>query len=174
MIATTEDLQDDCDRWQNAIQARLDNRSDEAERIEVEGHLAWCSQCREYEESLLVIHSAIAALPDIPFPEPELGSVWAAQRRGTTLPRRAPGWGGLAAAAVLALAMLASWNASSSSQASMERDLARIAVDARPALQILGRAFEQVEEATVNEVLIGPLSRAVRYIPIRWTGSSPH
>lgn len=174
MIAISENLQGDCGRWRTAIQARLDNRSDQAGPIEIEGHLAWCSDCREYEESLLLIRGAIATLPNIPFPEPELGSVWAGQRRGTTLLRRAPAWRGLAAAAVLALAMLASWNASSSSNTAQEQELARIAADARPALQILGRAFERIEEATVNEVLIGPLSRAVRYIPIRWTGSSPH
>lgn len=173
MITASGNPPGDCGRWRNAIQQRLDNRSDQAERIEIDGHLAWCSECRDYEESLLVIRGAIAAIPNIPFPEPELGSVWAGQRRGTTLPRRAPAWTGLAAAAVLALAMLASWNASSSSQASPERELARLAADARPVLRILARAFERVEEATVNEVLIGPASRAVRYIPIKWTGSSP-
>ncbi len=174
MIVSSGDFQSDCGRWRTAIQERLDNRSDQAERIEIEGHLAWCSECREYEESLLLIRGAIATLPEIPFPDTELGSVWAGKRRGTTRLRRAPAWRGLAAAAVLALAMLASWTASLSSSTSEERELARLAADARPVLQILGRAFERVEEATVNEVLIGPLSRAVRYIPIRWTGSSPH
>lgn len=174
MIAISENLQGDCGCWRTAIQERLDNRSDRAKRIEIEGHLGWCSDCRDYEESLLLIRGAIATLPEIPFPDTELGSVWAGKRRGTTLLRRAPAWRGLAAAAVLALAMLASWNASSPSEASPERELARIASDARPALRILGRAFERIEEATVNEVLIGPLSRAVRYIPIKWTGSSSH
>jgi hypothetical protein len=109
-------------------------------------------------------------MPEIPFPDDALGSVWAgARRRGRALPRRAPVWRGLAAAAVLALALIGTWNASTATQdAAMQRELQQVVADARPALRVLGRAFERIEYVTVNEALVGPMSRAVRSLPIKW------
>ena len=163
-----------CLQWQAAIQERLDARPDDERENELNAHLAWCSDCREYEESLLAIRGALSNMPEIPFPDDALGSVWAgANRRGPLLPHPAPAWRGLAAAAVVALALIGTWNASTtSSDAALQRELERVAVDARPALRVLSPAFERIEQATVNEALVGPLARAVRSIPIKWTPSS--
>ncbi len=174
MIVLNRDPDHACLQWQDAIQERLDARPAGDPRSELDAHLAWCSDCREFEESLLAIRSALSSLPEIPFPDDALGPLWAAaQRRGRSLPHRAPAWRGLAAAAVVALALIGTWNASTTSaDAELRLELQRVAIEARPALRILGRAFERIEQATVNEVLVGPLVRAVRSIPIKWTPSS--
>ncbi len=174
MIVMNRNPDHACLEWQTAIQARLDARPADELPSGLEAHLAWCSDCLEYEESLLAIRGALSSMPEMPFPDDALGAVWAgARRRGLAHLRRAPAWRGLAAAAVLALALIGTWNApTTSSDAELRLELQRVAVDARPALRVLGRAFERIEQATIDKVLVGPLSRAVRSIPIKWTYSS--
>ena len=170
MIVMNRNPNRTCPQWHAAIQERLDGRPDERRECELDGHLSWCSDCREYEESLLAIRAALSDIPEIPFPDDALGSLWiGAQRRESARPRRAPVWRGLAAAAVLALALIGAWNASTTSQeAAMQRELQQVVADAQPALRILDRAFERIEYATVNDVLVGPMSRAVRSLPFKW------
>ena len=168
-----------CEQAREVIHRVLDgDLMDAVKRNDLEGHLAACESCREFDADLREVRDQLRSLPVVPLPAAALDEVWrrTSRRPGISRVRHwALDWRAVAAAAVLALAFsgVLRWNPNGSAVAPDHDNLARSEAEARYVLQLVGEALRKTEQAAVQEVLTEQVSPALDTLPIRPRSASP-
>ena len=165
-----------CETARELIHRVLDGGPmDAVRREELDEHLEACADCRRAREELGAVQSALRGLPVRPLPDAALREVWErTTRRSPEQPvarsRRWLDWRPAAAAAVLALALYAAWNAGGVREEPTAEEVARAAEQTRMVLGLTARALRDAKQAAVKDVLADEVSPALRRVPIRWPG----
>jgi anti-sigma factor RsiW len=167
-----------CETARDRIHRVLDGElMDAVRREELEEHLESCAECRRAREELGAVQSALRGLPVQPFPDEALQEVWRSTTRSGSARRVAAGrrwldWRPAAAAAVLALALYAAWDAGGARTGPTAEEVARAAEETRMVLGLTARALRDAQQVAVKDVLADEVSPALRRVPIRWPGET--
>jgi anti-sigma factor RsiW len=165
----------DCARSRRDLDERMDGPLDVVREAELAAHLARCAACREHESGLLLVRRALRSLPRATFPATDLAAVWARTVERGERSGRAPEWGAVAAAALVAgLTFLALRIGSGPIRTGpSQAEIAQAASDARLVLALTSQAMRRSELAAAREVLAGEVKPALDRIPIRWSEEEP-
>lgn len=164
---------DNCEQAMERIHQLLDgDLMDAADRRELELHIEGCAACRQASEELRSIQRSLQSLDVASFSDAALETVWARTTRQQG-GRRIHDWGGLAAAAMLAFALLGVWEVGGPREAHpTQAELDAATEQARMVLNLTARALRKTERAAVDRVLAGEVSPALKSVPIQWPGTS--
>jgi len=159
-----------CTQAREAIHATLDvDLVDAALRERLDAHLERCADCREHAREHRRIQQGLRSLPTLELPDELLARVWAETTQAAARPAVRPRFLGLAAAAVLAVALVGTWLLREPvQQGPTEAELQQAAAEARMVLQLASKALLQTEKAAFQEVLTEEVSEALRRVPIEW------
>lgn len=166
-----------CQRARQLAEERLDAALDHSSERLLDEHLASCADCRAYVEEAEELHGMLRGLPRLELPADALEEVFARTvgseraRRGRL--RRAR-WVGLAAAAVLFLALVVPWIArmphqGRASAPMSDTDLRAAAVQAEAVLGIAGRAINTGGARGVTTGFRNAVTPALAVTPARAT-----
>lgn len=162
-----------CEQAMEQIHQVLDgDLMDAADRRELDLHIEGCAACGQASAELHAIQRTLRSLDLAAFPDAALETVWdrTTRQRGG---RRIHDWGGLAAAAMLAFALLGVWEVGGPRQAQpTQAQLDAATEQARMVLNLTARALRKTERAAVDRVLADEVSPALKSVPIQWPGSS--
>jgi len=167
-----------CETARELIHRVLDGElMDAVRREELDEHLGACAECRRARDELGAVQSALRGLPAQPFPDEALQEVWRRTTRSGPVRRVAVGrrwldWRPAAAAAVLALALYAAWDAGVVRNEPTAEEVARAAEETRMVLALTARALRDARQVAVKDVLADEVSPALRRVPIRWPGGA--
>ena len=138
-------------------------------------HLEECSGCRETRDELTQMRDALAALPQLPLPAADLEAVLARTtrrpRRFWQLPAGRLDWRLAAAAALVVLAAFVMWP--ESDPAPSQAEIRQAEAEARLVFKLTLDALKRTQRVTVDEVLGGEVSPALRRVPVKLPGAPP-
>jgi anti-sigma factor RsiW len=162
-----------CEQAMERIHQVLDgDLMEAADRRELELHIEGCAGCRQASSELHTIQRSLRSLDMTSFSDTALETVWnrTTRQRGG---RRIHDWGGLAAAAMLAFALLGVWEVGGPREATpTQAELDAATEQARMVLGLTAKALRRTERAAVGKVLADEVSPALNSVPIQWPGSS--
>jgi anti-sigma factor RsiW len=160
----------ECTQARAAIHATLDaDLVDAALRQRLDAHLEHCSECREHAREHRQIQQGLRSLPTLELPDEVLDRVWAETTQAPARPAVRPRFLGLAAAAVLVVALAGTWLLREPVQEGpTEAELRQAAAEARMVLQLTSKALRQTEKTAFQDVLTEEVSEALRRAPIAW------
>ena len=159
-----------CEWFRRLLSEEMDGRLEPDTIEELGKHLDGCKPCELARADLLLLREDLQGLPVVPFPEDALAEVWAQiVDAPVTLPNRMQDWGlGAAAAAVLALALLATLLLPAREVQPSQEEIARATAETLYVLGVTHRAIEKSEDVALNDVLGRTVSPVLAQIPIRW------
>lgn len=166
-----------CEDAHRAIHKRCDGIREDGSGALLDAHLAACEACRQYSETLATIQKALVSLPEVPFPDHALETVWDRTIRHAEPKAARARWPvpakSLALAAVIALSVLGSRLLFRPAEPSLsQEELARLAAETRLVFELTNTALRHVENAAIDGVIVEGITPALKRIQVSWIQST--
>lgn len=173
MSFETEHAKGECDAYRLAIAAEFDGEPAELPEADVKAHIAECRACDEYRADLLMLRDDFVGLPELSMPDDALAAVFA-RTVDAPAPARVHRWGRairiatFASAAAVVLALGLPQRFAAQTQPASAAEVERATAQTLFVLGLASDAIERAERVTVEDVLDGRITPALRHVSDEW------